>query len=866
MPYRAREAGKWRVSRAALVGLAVLMVVFLVGVGLFVSTWLRLSRLIDQRLSGQVFEQASELLSAPGHVEKGERLAPAELVAYLQRAGYTPTPDGSATGWYRQDEGAVEIHPGPESYFAGANELRVEFAGDRVARIVRLPAGLEVQTAELEPVVLTTLFGPSREKRRLVQYADLPPVLVQAVLAAEDKRFFSHPGLDPLRVLAAAWVDLLRGRKAQGASTITMQVARSFFLSRQRSWRRKLAETFMALLLEQRFTKEQIFELYANQVYLGNRGSFAIHGFGEAAQAYFGKDVRDLTLPEAAFLAGMIRAPNRYADSERHPERIAEARDRVLAAMVDDGMISRAEMIAAQRQPLRLRPAVLASSEAAYFVDMVRDELLDRFAETDLISQSYRIYTTLDPWLQRVAVEAVTTGMAAIDQKLARRRGRQRSSGAPPPLPQVALIALDPQSGEVRALVGGRDYGQSQLNHVFARRQPGSVFKPFVYAAALLNGVEGRQPVVTPITTVVDEPTTFVFDGRPYTPNNYGQQFYGTVTVRQALTHSLNVATVKIAEMIGYDRVLDVARQLKLDEHLQATPALALGAYEMTPLEVAAAYTAFANAGVRAEPLILRRVMTRDGRLMFGAQPTTAPVLDPRVAYVVTDLLEDVLDHGTGYAVRAMGFTAPAAGKTGTSHDGWFAGYTSQLLCVVWVGFDDNRELGLAGGDSAAIIWGEFMKRAVQLPGYDNPQPFSPPPGVLQVTLDPETLALATPRCPEQRQEVFVAGTEPTQFCPLHGGSWSASLPPPFSWLVHAFSPPPPGPSSTTRPKGEGQSSSAQKSTPRAAPASSKGASAAGKVTPAPSPTAKKPGFWHRFWGIFKGTKSAPDASKPQPE
>ena len=329
---------------------------------------------------------------------------------------------------------------------------------------------------------------------------------------------------------------------------------------------------------------------------------------------------------------------------------------------------------------------------------------------------------------------------------------------------------MDPHTGEILALIGGRDYGESQLNHALAHRQPGSVFKPFVYAAAFDNAVQGLQPVVTPATTVDDTPTTFQFDGKEYTPNNYGEEFYGTVTVRDALMHSLNVATVKVAEMIGYDRVVQVVRQMGLGSNIQATPAMALGSYEMTPIDVAAGYTAFASDGVRAEPLFIRRVQAADGTIEEQQLPTTRQVLDPRVAFLTTSLMEDVIDHGTGYPVRAMGFTAPAAGKTGTSHDGWFAGYTSNLLCVVWVGFDDNRDLNLTGGQTAAPIWGEFMKRAVQLPMYSHTQPFEPPAGIVQDMIDPQSGQLATASCPQTADEYFITGTEPTQYCELHGG------------------------------------------------------------------------------------------------
>ncbi|HEV2388224.1 MAG TPA: PBP1A family penicillin-binding protein [Candidatus Acidoferrales bacterium] len=858
---RIRFSRSFWTSRVGLTIAAAAMVCLAVAATAFLFTWITFSRMIASRLGGAVFSQTSQVLSAPGRIETGQAFTPQQLIGYLQRAGYVTNPSQAAIGWYQASASAVEIHPGSSSYFAGGNALRVEFAGGKVVKIVELGSNQTAGAAELEPVLLTNLFGSARVKRRVVSYDELPPAFVHAVVSAEDKRFFEHPGLDPLRVAAAAWTDLVLGRKAQGASTITMQVARSFFFNRARTWRRKIEETLMALELERRFSKTQIFDLYANQVYLGNRGSFAIHGFGEAAQAYFGKDIRDLELAQDAFLAGIIRAPNHYSTSDRHPQRAEEARDRVLAAMVSDGYLTPAQATQARAMPLAVVPAALSTSDAPYFVDLVRDQLLERFSESDLTSQSYRIYTTLDPQLQRAAAAAVAQGMQLVDQRLARRYARWRKAGQAVPSPQVALVALDPQTGEIRALVGGRDYGQSQLDHALAHRQPGSVFKPFVYAAAFLNAVDGASPVVTPVTTVVDEPTTFQFDGKQYTPDNFGQQFYGTVTVRQALTHSLNVATVKVAEMIGYDRVLQVARQMKLDEHIEATPAMALGAYEMTPIEVAAGYTAFPNGGVRAEARFLHSVVARDGTVVMQQPPQTTPVLDPRVAYLVTNLMEGVLNHGTGYPVRAMGFQAPAAAKTGTSHDGWFAGFTSQLECIVWVGFDDNRELGLTGADSAGPVWAEFMKRAVQLPGYDRPQEFTPPDGVIEASIDPDSLDLATEKCPDPRNEYFIAGTQPSEYCPLHGGSLAAHLPPPVSWFTHIF-----GGSKAPVPPGAPVAASAEP-----ARISPPGPASAAPPAPAATPPKEKKGLLHRFFGIFGGKKKPPggDAAgakgEPQP-
>jgi penicillin-binding protein 1B len=411
----------------------------------------------------------------------------------------------------------------------------------------------------------------------------------------------------------------------------------------------------------------------------------------------------------------------------------------------------------------------------------------------------------------------------------------------------VALVAMDPQTGEIRALIGGRNYGESQLNHALARRQPGSVFKPFVYAAAFNDTVLGVQPVVTPVSTVDDVPTTFEFDGKEYTPDNYGEEFYGTVTVRDALIHSLNVATVKVAEMIGYQRVVDLTRQMGLGNNIQPTPAVALGAYEMTPIDVAAGYTAFATNGVRAEPLFLRSVLAADGTVEETAQPRTHPVLDPRVAYLTTSLMEDVINKGTGVTVRSMGFTPIAAGKTGTSRDGWFAGFTSNLLCVVWVGFDDNRDLGLSGSESAAPIWGEFMKRAVALPQYKMTEDFDPPPGVLQETIDPQSGQLATSSCPQTVQEYFVSGSEPTQMCELHGGGHFASAP--ANWLAHLFgkdnnNPSPPPPNSAANPPNGAN--------PQQPPASD-------------DESQKKKGLLGKIFGIFGSSKKPADSQKPPP-
>ncbi|MBZ5528183.1 MAG: PBP1A family penicillin-binding protein [Acidobacteriia bacterium] len=784
--------GFWT-STPGLTFLSLLLLGFLSATGLFAYYSIKFSRMIDERLAAGILQNTTQIFSTPTRIFPGQALSQEELVSYLQRAGYRSKEDEAALGQYTVRGSVLEVRPSKASYFGGKNAVQVQFAGSAI-RSIRTIKGTELPGADIEPELITNLFDSSREKRRYVRYEDLPKVMINALLSAEDKRFFEHPGFDPLRILGAAWADLRGKTHLQGASTLTMQVARSFFFSTERTMRRKMAETMVALKLEQRFSKKEIFELYVNEIYLGNRGSFAIHGFAQASLAYFGKDIRQLTPGEAAFLAGIIRAPNYYSSADRRPERGAQARDRVLTQMMDNGYLTAAEEQQAQKTPLQIIRNTSSGSEAPYFTDMVKDHLLEKFSESDLLSQNFRVYTTLDLNLQRAAVAAVEAGMKNVDDLVAKKyaaSGKSKKKGAVENLPQaqVALVALDPRTGEIRALVGGRNYGQSQLNHALSRRQPGSSFKPFVYAAAFEGTAKGLAPPVTPATPLVDEETTFEFDGKEYTPNNFGEKFMGPVTVREALINSLNVATIKVAQMIGFDRVVAVARQMDLGNNIQATPSVALGAYEMTPVDVAAGYTAFANGGTRAEPLFLHSVVSASGESIEKFTPQTSAVLDPRAAFLVTSLLKDVLNRGTGAGVRAMGFTLPAAGKTGTSRDGWFAGFTSNLLCVIWIGFDDNHDLGLTGGSTAAPIWGDFMMHAAAMPGYGDVHDFTPPEGVLTLSIDPDTLQLATPLCPSKRDEVYIAGTAPTEFCGRHGGAPLETLPP-SNPLSHVFGTP----------------------------------------------------------------------------
>ncbi len=822
------------------------LLLFLAAVGALVYFYVRFTRVIEARLSGDVFNNASLVFAAPTPVFVGEAITPDEVAARLRKGLYSEYEGGSNVGTYRRVGNRLEIRPGSASFFESdffkEGPAALEFANGHIASITSLSDAAADESYKLEPEVITTLFDNSRSKRRLVRYQDLPKTVVNAVVAAEDHSFFSHHGVNLYRIFASGLHDFFRTDEImQGGSTLTMQLARNIFgLTPQRKFGRKINEIFLALLLEQRLNKEQIFELYANQIYLGQRGSFSIYGFGEAASAYFNKDVGSLTAAEAALLAGVIRGPNIYSPY-KYPSRALERRNFVLRSMMEQGMLTPQEAEKASAAPLGVVVRNVEGTQAPYFVDMVKDQLLEQFSEHDLLSQSYRIYTTLDMDVQEAASMAINAGMVEVDKRLKRPKA---APGAPPPdplQPQLALVVLDPHTGWMKAMVGGRDYGRSQLNHVLAKRQPGSSFKPFVYAAALNSGVDGSQPLITPATVLNDEPTTFQFGDQAYEPENYKQEYFGQVTLRQALMHSLNVATVRLAEMVGYEKVRDLAVAAGFNTDLLATPAIALGSYVATPLEVAGAYTIFSNGGTYEEPRFILAVNDSSGRLLWRSSEVTRQVLDPRVAYLMVNLMESVIDNGTGAGVRTRGFTLPAAGKTGTSHDGWFAGFTSNLLAVAWVGYDDDRALNLTGADSALPIWTEFMKRATQDPAYSDAEPFEAPPGIVAVPVETTSTLPSGNEAVEARNEYFIEGTEPQGQTPQQGGGGILSR------LFHSGS-------STTVPAAA-----------TAPPGSGNTVVAAPNSDGSQQPDEKKGGVLKKFFSIFRRKNPKPD-NPPDPQ
>ncbi len=842
----------------------------MVFMGFFAYFFVKYSRLVDRRMAGPVFSNAARIYARPKTVSVGEKIDAAEVAANLRRAGYTEQGKGdeSPIGNFRLLRDGVEIIPGPQSVHS-SDAAVIKFEGGKVSGIQETGReGDAQQSYDLEPVLVTALFeGSDRAKRQLVKFDDLPKDLVNAVVAIEDRRFFQHGGINYYRLAEAAVTDITHGHRTQGGSTLDMQLARGFFLTPQKTFKRKLTEMVIAMDLEQKFSKERIFEMYANEVPLGQRGTYSIMGVGEAAHAYFNKDVKNLNLQECALLAGIIQRPS-YLSPYRHPERALERRNLVLDSMVETGAITRQQADQAKASPLKLAAPNVEASDAPYFVDLVKDQLSSQYSENDLNQQAMRIYTTIDPDLQKAAAEAVDEGMHVVDEQVIKRRTRKIKVGEGKnakietkiengPMPQVALVALDPHTGEVLALVGGRNYGLSQLDHAVAKRPTGSIFKPFVYAAAVntaLNG--GTMPVAspsgdgsttsavfTPATLLDDSPVSIEYGNTVYEPRNYHDSYKGEVTARYALALSLNNATVRLAQEVGFDKVASLAKAAGITS-VQATPSIALGSYGATPLEMAGAYTIFANGGKRESPQMVRLIRDSNGQVLDKYASDPKQVLDPRVAYVLTTMMQSVIDSGTGYTVRARGFTAPAAGKTGTSHDAWFAGYTSNLLCIVWVGNDDYTDLKLAGGSTAAPIWTEFMKRAVQVPQYSDPKPFSAPDGVVVEQIDKVTNKLATPTCPQTYTVAFIAGTEPKETCDQAFTDTRGV----FTRILGFGSAPAPAPPPTTNgavePATAGTSATAE---------------ANNGETAATAPK-KKRGFWGRLFGGGKSDSDTPPA------
>ncbi|HLA13077.1 MAG TPA: PBP1A family penicillin-binding protein [Pyrinomonadaceae bacterium] len=766
--YTEPPESKWRrVRRRVLSAPVIIPLVFVATItfGVLIYYWTVFSGRIDNLLRGDVFTRSAGIYAAPKQLRVGEATSQDELIGFLKRAGYVEKGQqaDAGRGRYLLNGTSLSIEPSASSSVDGQRlfeSVRIDFNrnGKAIGNLSSLTGGARLDRILLEPELISSVTGRERAKRRVVGFSDLPQHLVDAITVTEDRSFFEHYGVNIRGILRA----LIRRYDAdpnspiarQGGSSITQQLVKNLLLSPERTLRRKIAEAYMSVILETRLSKEEIFALYVNQVYLGQQAGFSIHGLGEAADAYFTKDVTNLTVSEAAFLAGLIRSPNRY--NPYHDISTATARrNQVLDNLGETGKLSSDEVSRAKAEPLKVAAVKgrIDVSDAPYFADYVQNQLGDIIAGTG-VAEHLRIYTTIDMDLQRAAYSALAKQLAELDKVQARR--------FEPGTLQAALVAMNAKTGEIVAMVGGRDYSKSQLNRAAdANRQPGSVFKPFVYATALNTAFDPVPRVITAATTYMDEPRTFTFDNQEYSPGNFGDTYSNEpVTLRDALVRSLNVITVDVGMEVTMGRVMNLAARAGLPKPPRAYPAMALGTSEATPLQVASAYTAFASLGTRTTPVAINRITTGSGVTIAAPTSQKNEVMRPEVAYVMTSFMKDVVNRGTAAKVRARGLKSNVAGKTGTSRDGWFAGYTPNLVCVVWVGFDDGSQLGLTGANSALPIWTDFMQVALS----EHPEwqgEWQMPEGIKQVEINPKTGQLAIPEDTERRVELFINGTEP---------------------------------------------------------------------------------------------------------
>jgi penicillin-binding protein 1B len=683
--------------------------------------WVRqLDAVLRQRFEGRRFAVPSRVYADTALIFPGVNLAASGFFARLERLGYREV--GGARelhqGDFRRGRDSVDVALRDFSYPRRplpGRRIRLKTRQGIVTEMRDLGSDEEIFNLELEPEAVAGLYADRWQQRRLVTLAEVPPLLVNTILLTEDQRFFSHHGVDPRGIVRALFTNLWRGELDQGGSTLTQQLMKNFFLTPERRIRRKLREFALAVRAESLYDKNEILTCYLNEIYLGQSGAQAIHGVWEAAHFYFGKAPNRLTLGEVALLAGLIRGPNLYSPF-RNPARARARRDTILELLAAHGVITRDEYAEAVVEPLRETPPRRARRAAPYFVDLLNRELERDYPAEVLQRDGLELFTTIDIQLQTAAEEAVAGGLAALEKAHPRlSRGPER--------PQAALVALRPQTGAIVAMVGGRDYASSQFNRaVDARRQPGSVFKPFVYLAAFAAGE------AVPATLLDDAPFDWSYDGRTWQPHNYKDIYYGPVSARFALEHSLNAATARLAQQVGLERIRQVAVDLGLDASLAAVPSMVLGAIEASPLEIARAYAAIANQGTATEPRLLKRVVDSSGELVESRPVRATRVATAAATDQLTDVLAGVIDTGTGRGVRERGFTLPAAGKTGTtneSRDAWFAGYTPNLVAVVWVGFDRDTPLGLTGAQAALPIWTSFMDAATAgMPA----RAFAPPP------------------------------------------------------------------------------------------------------------------------------------------
>ena len=721
---------------------------------------------VTSRFDGRRWTLPSRIYSDVFVLRPGDQSSPdalcAKLARLLYRPGQAPLP---RAGRFHRAGNAVEVFTRDFRYSGRPLRgfaTRVEFAAGHV-RSIKDAAGESVSALVVEPELLGSVFGEELEDRRIVRLADVPQTLKDAVLVTEDRDFYRHPGVSVKRTFGAL-LATLRGASIQGGSTLTQQLAKNLYLSPERTLRRKATEAVMAVILDSRYSKDEILEAYLNEIYLGRNGAIAITGVGAAARHYFGKDIADIDLSESATLAAMIKAPNVYSPG-RNPVKTRQRRDLVLRRMREEHKIDDAALTLAAEEPIVPEARMADRTNAPHFLDFVKAELFRRYGDK-LKTEGLQIDTTLDVDLQQAGQVAVTSGLARLEKQYRRLAVAAREG----PL-QGALIFLEPRTGAVKALVGGRDYRVSQFNRVTqAHRQPGSLFKPFVFLAAFARR-DAPSPI-TPATILEDSPITVEWEKRQedqrWTPRNYDGHYRGPLSARRAVELSINIPTVRVALAAELPNVVAAARAAGIESDLKPYPSIALGAFEISPMEIAAAYSVFANSGVRVEPYAIVGVETSDGQLLDRKETPLAQALPADAVFLVDSLLRGAVDRGTATGARSGGLGGVLAGKTGTTNDGrdaWFVGFSPRMLTAIWVGYDDNRGLSLSGAAAAVPIFAEFSR---SVPSQYFAENFPVPSDIVTADIDPETGFLVTPACPQRMTEVFINGTAPREECPVH--------------------------------------------------------------------------------------------------
>jgi penicillin-binding protein 1B len=735
-------------------------ILFFVAVGLaaLLYCW-HLSDKIDKRFSGRRWSIPSKVFSDTTILYPGQPIDPVFFHQKLRSLGYREVA--------HRPERAGELHEVGSKIEIFLHDLktpsvkrtgfpvRISLSQNRIASINRLDNGMSLRILELEPEEVMLFFGPEREQRQLISIDQAPRHLIHAVLAAEDSRFYRHHGFDLRGVLRALYTNLRHGTIRQGGSTITQQLAKNYFLTPERTLSRKLKELLMSLTMEAMYEKGEILEIYLNEIYLGQKGSVSINGVGEASYFYFGKPIGELSLPQAATIAGLIKGPNHYSPYE-DADRCRDRRNAVLHAMRHNEWVSEEELQSALGLPVKAVSPGVYGKKAPYFMDYLSDQLTALYTPEALSDLGFSIYTTLDTQVQMAAERALNRGLARLEDMNPALRRLQHEKKL-----QGAIIVMQPKTGYVLAMVGGRDYSVSQFNRITqARRQPGSAFKPFVF----LSGLDK----FTPAYPLSNEPKSYEIDGTMWEPQNYEPVMEERVSLRSALARSINRATVDLAMQVGLDCVVRTAEAFGFSTPLKPYPSLALGAYEVVPLELARAYCVFAADGVLPYPLTLKAVLDEEGTTLERRHMTIKSVVSPAKAFIMSSMLRSAVTEGTARSLKNMGITVPVAGKTGTTNsfrDAWFVGYTPDILALVWVGFDDGSSIHAPGSVGALPIWAELINN---IPQHISGDWFKPPPGVVKRTVCIESGYLAIPgSCPEQ-EEVFLADTAPVDPCPLH--------------------------------------------------------------------------------------------------